>query len=242
MLSQNVLICTGNILSLNETKTKANQNPTDELVETLKIVLRDSTSNGANSMIIRGKEDNALQDINREDIKITVKVFMSSPDATLLKEAVDQVCNSLNTKTIESLVIAYSSKDSSEDLLESLKHLWSGVEEYIKIGKLSSVGLSDVNTNVFIDLFQWATIKPNIVQISLATCCVVPPALQTFTKENDVQLLTHSDPGQILPEEVLKGTFNINTNLYWIARYQIHLKCRGILCSKGYLVYINTTT
>lgn len=41
-------------------------------------------------------------------------------------------------------------------------------------------------------------IKPNIVQISLATCCVVPPALQTFTKENDVQLLTHSDPGRKL--------------------------------------------
>lgn len=36
--------------------------------------------------------------------------------------------------------------------------------------------------------------KPNIVQINLAMCCVVPPALQTFTKENDIQLLTHSDP------------------------------------------------
>lgn len=88
----------------------------------------------------------------------------------------------------------------------------------MKIGKLSSVGLSDVNTNEFIDLFQWANVKlylffnvfyyiyfilfllkqvkPNIVQISLATCCIVPPALQTFTKENDVQLLTHNDPGR----------------------------------------------
>jgi len=39
-------------------------------------------------------------------------------------------------------------------------------------------------------------IKPNIVQINLATCCVVPPALQEFTKENDIQLLTHSDPSR----------------------------------------------
>ncbi|XP_076231386.1 glutamate-cysteine ligase modifier subunit [Calliopsis andreniformis] len=241
MLSQNVLITTGNILSLSETKTKANQNPTDELIETLKIVLRDDESCIGNSMIIRGKKDDSLQNINRDEVKITVKVFISSPDVTLLKEAIDQVCNSLNTKAIESLVVAYSSKDSSEDLLDSLKRLWTGVEEYIKIGKLSSVGLSDVNTNVFIDLFQWANIKPNIVQISLATCCVVPPALQAFTKENDVQLLTHSDPGQILPPEELKGIFNTSASLYWIARYQIHLKCRGILCSKGYLVYINKT-
>lgn len=37
-------------------------------------------------------------------------------------------------------------------------------------------------------------VKPNIIQINLATCCVVPPALQEFTKQNDIQLLTHSDP------------------------------------------------
>ncbi|XP_076670388.1 glutamate-cysteine ligase modifier subunit [Andrena cerasifolii] len=242
MLSQNMLICTGNILSLNEPKTKANQNPTDELVETLKIVLKDNESSGENPVVVKGKEDNVLQDINREDVKITVKVFMSSPDVNLLKEAIDQVCISLNTNAIESLVIAYSGKEGSEDVLASLKHLWTGIEEYVKIGKLSSVGISDVNTDVFIDLFQWANIKPNIVQISLATCCVVPPALQAFTKENDVQLLTHSDPGQILPREELSGIFDADVSLYWITRYQIHLKCRGILSSKGYLVYVNKPT
>ncbi|XP_003693778.1 glutamate--cysteine ligase regulatory subunit [Apis florea] len=242
MLSQNVLVRTGNILNLNEAKTKASQNPTDELIETLKIVLRDNESTGENPIIIEGIEDNALKDINREDVKITVKVFISSPDVNLLKEAIDQVCNSLNINAIESLVIAYSGKENSEDILSSLKHLWTGVEEYVKIGKLSSVGLSDVNTNEFIDLFQWANVKPNIVQISLATCCIVPPALQTFTKENDVQLLTHNDPGQILPQEDLNGIFNANTNVYWVTRYQIHLKCRGILSSKGYLIYVNKQT
>ena len=124
-----------------------------------------------------------MKDINREDVKITVKVFISSPDVNLLKEAVDQgmcynllllkdifnnillfyyffsVCNSLNINAIESLVIAYLSKENPEELLASLKHLWIGVEEYVKIGKLSSVGLSDVDTNMFIDLFQWANVK-----------------------------------------------------------------------------------
>ncbi|XP_076376209.1 glutamate-cysteine ligase modifier subunit isoform X2 [Megalopta genalis] len=242
MLSQNVLIYTGNILSLNEPKTKTSQNPTDELIETLKIVLQDNESSGENPVVIKGKKDNALQDINREEVKITVKVFMSSPDVNLLKEAIDEVCNYLNTNAIESLVIAYSVTETSEDLLSSLKQLWTGVEEYVEVGKLSSVGLSDVSTDVFIDLFQWANVKPNIVQITLATCCVVPPALQTFTKENDVQLLTHNDPGQILPDEELDKIFNGDARIYWVCRYQIHVKCRGILSSKGYLVCMNKTT
>lgn len=69
------------------------------------------------------------------------------------------MCISLNTNAIESLVIAYSGKEGPEDVLASLKHLWSGIEEYVKIGKLSSIGISDVNTDVFIDLFQWANVR-----------------------------------------------------------------------------------
>lgn len=65
----------------------------------------------------------------------------------------------MNTDTIESLVIAYSIKDDSEDILTSLKSLWRAVEEYVKIGKLSSVGLSDLNTNTFIEFFQWANVS-----------------------------------------------------------------------------------
>jgi hypothetical protein len=37
-------------------------------------------------------------------------------------------------------------------------------------------------------------VKPCIVQINLATCCVVPPDLQEYAKLNDILLLTHNDP------------------------------------------------
>ncbi|EGI60774.1 PREDICTED: glutamate--cysteine ligase regulatory subunit isoform X1 [Acromyrmex echinatior] len=239
MLSHNLFINTGNILSLSEAKQKASQNSTDELIETLKIILNGEKSKGDDKTIINGKKDTSLQDVDRKDLKITVKVFISSPDVNSLKEALDQAFETLHTDTIESLVIAYKSAESPEDILSSLKKIWSVVEEYVKVDKLCSVGLSDINTNTFIELFQWADIKPNIVQINLATCCVVPPALQEFTKENDIQLLTHSDPCQILPQEVLENIFGSTAYLYWLIRYQIHLKCRGILSSKGYLLRIN---
>ena len=36
--------------------------------------------------------------------------------------------------------------------------------------------------------------KPEIVQINLEVCCVVPPELASFARANDIQLLTHNDP------------------------------------------------
>lgn len=44
---------------------------------------------------------------------------------------------------------------------------------------------------------------------------------------------------EILPQEVLENIFGITAYLHWLIRYQIHLKCRGILSSKGYLLRIN---
>lgn len=67
----------------------------------------------------------------------------------------------LNTDTIESLVIAYKGNEEPEETLSSLKRIWSVVEEYVKSNKLSSVGLSDINTNTFIELFQWANVRTN---------------------------------------------------------------------------------
>ena len=56
-------------------------------------------------------------------------------------------------------MIAYKSAENPENMLSSLKRIWSVVEEYIKIDKLSSIGLSDINTNIFIEFFQWADVR-----------------------------------------------------------------------------------
>lgn len=65
----------------------------------------------------------------------------------------------LCTDTIETLVIAYKSSEGLEDMLSSLKKIWSVIEEFVKAEKLFSVGLSDINTNTFIELFQWADVR-----------------------------------------------------------------------------------
>ncbi|XP_066590334.1 glutamate--cysteine ligase regulatory subunit isoform X2 [Prorops nasuta] len=238
-MSQNILVHTGNILILDETKTKASQNPADELTETLKIILRDSPDIRDGLITINRPENADLNEVDRKELKITVKVYLSSAKSEFLTEALKHVFSVLNTEKIESLIIAYNSNDKQNDILPSLKQLWSSLEKLHINGKICSLGISDVSTNTFIELYEWAKIKPSIVQINLAACCVVPQALQTFTKENFIQLLTHSDPSQMLPPEILEEIFGPAVNLNWIVKYQVHLKCRGILSSKGYLVNIN---
>ncbi|XP_015113485.1 glutamate--cysteine ligase regulatory subunit [Diachasma alloeum] len=234
MESQSVLINTGNILSFNELKLKVGQNTNEELVEALKITLRDSQGKNHATNTINGNEPASLED--RKELKITVKIFMPSADPDLLKNAIDQIFKVFDTDRIETLILAYGDAKNTESELEQLQKLWPIVEKYVNAGEICHVGFSNVDTDVFIKLYEWATVRPSIVQINLATCCVVPPALQAFTKEHDVQLLTHNDPYQLLGKDSLADIFGPTAKLQWVIKYQVHVKCRGVLTVKGYLV------
>ena len=99
-----------------------------------------------------------------------------------------------------------------------------------------SLGLSDIETQAFIELHNAARIKPEAIQINLESCCVVPPELVTFTRENNIQLLTHNDPINILPTETLKSILPSLSSVHWTVRYQTLLRCRGIIHNKGYII------
>lgn len=49
---------------------------------------------------INGKEDTSLQDVDRKDLKIAIKVFVSSPDVHSLKEALDRGMSCSNNNNI----------------------------------------------------------------------------------------------------------------------------------------------
>lgn len=245
-----ICVHTGNILNLNEVKKKAGQNPTDELIESLRITLANwqPSSDGGDTIQVYRTEDelgSKLDSEERKGLKVSVKVFISSLRKEALIEALNSVLDALHTTCIDSLVLAYPCKMESNLLLPGLKELWQVLEEYVEQQKLLSIGVSDVETDVFIALHDWARIKPSIIQISLTSCCVVPPALQVFTKEHDVQLLTHSDPFEILPRAALNELFGSrpgncfnSVELHWALRFQVHVKCRGVLSSKGYLLSV----
>lgn len=100
----------------------------------------------------------------------------------------------LNIASVHNVIISYNHKNDDSDSLPQLKNIWKILEEYTRSKQIVQIGLSDVDESVFMNMYEWANIKPSIIQINLATCCVVPPSLQEFCKEKEVQLLTHSDP------------------------------------------------
>jgi len=68
------------------------------------------------------------------------------------------VLDALHTTCIDSLVLAYPCKMESNLLLPGLKELWQVLEEYVEQQKLLSIGVSDVETDVFIALHDWAKV------------------------------------------------------------------------------------
>ena len=90
---------------------------------------------------------------------------------------------------------------------------------------------------------------------------MVPEELAQFVAERGVTLLTHSDPSELLPGDSLRSMLypklsgeashysaawiarrahNITTHYHtpYTGRYQVHLKDRGVLLQKRYLVNI----
>ncbi|KAM3961453.1 LOW QUALITY PROTEIN: glutamate-cysteine ligase modifier subunit [Aphomia sociella] len=125
-----------------------------------------------------------------------------------------------------------------EAILPGIKVLWAVLEDYVKQGRVHQLGVADVGGGCLRRLHVWARVRPSIAQINLASCCVVPPALHAFCRANDVQLLTHADPPDLLSLAAVKTLSNAGVgcdNLEWCARYQVHIKCRGVLALKGYV-------
>ncbi|PZC72551.1 glutamate--cysteine ligase regulatory subunit [Helicoverpa armigera] len=125
-----------------------------------------------------------------------------------------------------------------EAILPGIKILWGVLEDYVKEGRVQQLGVADVGGGCLRKLHAWARVRPAIAQINLASCCVVPPALHAFCRANDVQLLTHADPPDLLSIAAVKTLSDAGVgcnNLDWCARYQVHIKCRGVLALKGYV-------
>jgi len=199
------------------------------------------------------------QYLPRDQLKITLKIFLHDADVEQLNAAVTAALAKLSTNRVDTLFIATppdilplvgigsgAAGSEQDEAQQQLIDLWQGVEQLISDGKVGGAGLCDLHTPVFVNIYNQAAIKPTSIQVNLKSCCVVPEELSSFVKENGVTLLTHSDPSELLPGDSLR------TMLYpklsreaghysalWIARYQVHLKDRGVLLQKRYLVNIS---
>ncbi|CAH1785864.1 unnamed protein product [Owenia fusiformis] len=245
-----ILINTGNIVNWNRLKRKPSRQSKDELVECLNVSISDwivgidkTEAQYMNDLEIISKrvEAEKLTPEEREQLKITVKIFMGSLDPTALSDAVSRAMSDLGTTFIETVLVSFPEK-LGEDL-ESIKPLWNRLEDFHADDTVYGIGVCDMSKDLLEQLYDWAKVKPCINQVNLESCCVMPPELTEYAKENDVQLLTHNDPREILSietlQDVIRGqTTEDDAQLWqpsWVLRYSAMVKCRGIIKTKGYI-------
>lgn len=241
----NVIIDTGNILYINDIMKKPNQNTSEELVDAINFTLKEfqgyaSVNSQLDQSVVVSRHNSNLKisEYELEDLKIGFKVFLNSDNQTLLSEAIVKALTLLKVDAINDVIVTLKEKSSEDekDDLQKIQLVWKVLEDLVEVGQIKQIGVADVEERTFKALHEWAKVKPSIIQVNLATCCVVPPTLQTFCKENDIKLLTHSDAADMLPAESIQNIFGKPLLLQWALRFLIHVKCRGVLTTKGYLL------
>ncbi|KPP72766.1 glutamate--cysteine ligase regulatory subunit-like [Scleropages formosus] len=187
----------------------------------------------------------AITPDERDELKVTVKLFLTGSDYSSIRSAVDLACVSLGVSQLDSVIIAPPQLPEGESLaLQCLQPIWMELEGLVQSSKIAAIGTSDLDKLLLEQLYMWAQIKPSSNQVNLASCCVMPPDLTAFAKEYDIQLLTHNDPKELISaasfqKAIQEGTQKLegaDWELQWVLRYSVIVKSRGIIRSKGYLL------
>lgn len=126
------------------------------------------------------------------DVPLYTNGVSNGINGSASNNALNNDSTAFSTTPKESGVLTWGDSDGSA--LNELKQLWEVLETYANDGKITQLGIADLDTDTLQQLYKTCEIKPTIAQINLSACCVVPPSLQAFCAANEIQLLTHSDP------------------------------------------------
>ncbi|GAB0087021.1 Glutamate--cysteine ligase regulatory subunit [Sergentomyia squamirostris] len=261
-----VVINTGNVLSVNKKAgQKPSEELVDCLKATLDAGAIDATVGSAKSTAAVSRSNDDLREKvtehERANVKIGAKLFLNTKSPENLKSAIETLFEVLGVTCLDNLILAYHPEGrvatngvavnggDVEEVKEmdwtggqsgaigDLKALWKEMEQYALDKKIFQLGIADLDVNSLKELYNASEFHPSIAQINISTCCVVPPPLQEFCHQHDIQLLTHSDPEEILTRDILSSELNVkNFSPMWTMRFQVHVKCRGVLAAKGYVV------
>lgn len=136
-------------------------------------------------------------------LKIVAKIFLNEFAENSVDEALE--CLLKNCLTTPTVILAYHPTsrtdadkfiwgDNSATSKSNFKAMWTKLRAAQAAGQISQLGIADMDLDTILDIFDDKKFDFTILQINTQTCCVVPPELQQFCKDHDIQLLTHSDP------------------------------------------------
>lgn len=127
----------------------------------------------------RGHTDTVYE---RDDLKITLKVFLSGFDLSQLHAAVDAAIYQLKIDSIEQLILSFPQsenvkldehKELDEEWFGKVLKTWTEVEALVDTKKVVSVGVADFELPALKALHERANLKPCVDHYNIEGCCVV---------------------------------------------------------------------
>lgn len=267
-MARHIILNTGNVLELDEIIKRGSNTTADELKSSVKTTLNswtdsDSSQNGDILIYRRNTENNDSGDNKcvgvhqmtnvdgsggidgKGGLKVTIKLFLSDNTAEFVKAAVETVRRDLNLTCIDSMILVPPDLSDYVDV-DMVAPAWKALEEAVSAGHILSIGIADVGAKLLEDLYNWAEVKPSSVQVNISSCCVVPKELSEFAQLNDVQVLTHNDPAEIIDEEVVSTISSrlgvTDCKVEWIARHRIIQQCFALVHSKGWTLSLSASS
>jgi len=245
---------TGNILSFNALRMTPYKNSSEEMMAALQLKLTACDYEiSQDCAAIRMCHDNVgVSNYDRDELKITLKLFLHSMDTTEIDECLQLTCQQLNIAYVDQFILALPELEHGEDIgqwLNIISPVWKRIEELTRERKIFSVGVADLLLPYLQALYDFAEIKPCINHYSIEGCCSVPSDLQQYAKEKDIQLLTHNDPRHFATRDSFTCKCCANPNQVlckiltsfepsWAARYTVWVRRRSILSAKGYILQL----
>jgi len=249
--AESLIVRTGNIVNWNRLKRSGSQSAASEVYDCISSTVKswieglDSSEKKdlQNQVSIQCSNTKYIEQLpaeERQEYKITVKIFIADHQKGAVEDAVARVLEDLGVASVETVILSVPESMHSYD---ELKDLWKSLEAEVDAHRVYSLGVSDLNKAQLEELYNTVHVKPCINQVNLTTCCVIPQDLSEFAKEHDVQLLTHNDPPVILSTDECRRLIGESVSShddgdwqpYWVARYSVLIKARGVIKTKGFI-------
>lgn len=254
-----VVIHSGNIINSYSLKKRVGQKSSDELADSMKNTFAAwSEAVGPDSMTIpdplhtlnisNAALSKTYSEERRTKLKISAKIFLNEVEPRLVRNAIENVCTTLNVRDIDTAIVSFPEKipgDYIEDSFSKILAVWREIEAMVQEGLIKHVGVTDFDKAAMNELYQSADVKPTIDQIRMPSCCTIPDELVEFSELYDIELLSHDDSVDILPKKsfqnIMEDKFPNSTSASewlpsYVVRYSAIAKYRGIVRSKGYIV------
>ncbi|KAF9438751.1 hypothetical protein BGZ76_005057 [Entomortierella beljakovae] len=260
-------IATGTTGLLNTTLKKSNQELVSAVQDTLYNTLNSAQVNNGHITVADQASLGPLES-DRSKYDITVKLFFISPAGVSNTLSVDQLNLALDNLdvalgsteiVIDNFILSLPNQSFDENGLDDAEldvfrndihqlylPVWQRLSDLRKSGRITRLGVAEFSRQQLEILKTVAESEgassPEIDQVNLDDCCVLPKDLINYAKAEGIELLTHGDATNILPKSTLASLLqphlpaasNSTLTPNFVLKYSALLTGRGLIERKGY--------